>query len=136
MAAITGKDATIKIAHKGGEVANLLGANNWQITVDVAMIEDTDFETDGWVTNLPGNRSWTGTIDFSWQVPDASTNQAILEAAALNGTLCTGEFTTDGTHGYKGDFYVNSFPVTVPQGDRVTCSVSITGNGKLEPLNP
>lgn len=118
----------------GDAVASLLGANNWQITVDVSMIEDTDFETEGWVTNLAGNKSWTGTIDFSFQIPDAATGQQILEEAVLNGELLEGEFTTDGTNGYKGQFYINSFPVSVPQNDRVTVSASMTGNGKLEKL--
>lgn len=135
MAAITGKNATIRIGKTSDELTRLLGANQWQITVDVSMIEDTDFETEGWVTNLAGNKSWTGTIDFSFQIPDAATGQRLIEEAALNGTLLEGEFTTDGVNGYKGQFYVNSFPVTTPQNDRVTCSVSITGNGKLEPLH-
>lgn len=134
MAAITGKNATIKIGGVSEALTSLLGANNWQITVDVSMIEDTDFETQGWVTNLAGNKSWTGTIDFSFQIPDASTGQSILQEAALNGTLLEGEFTTDGTNGYKGQFYVNSFPITTPQNDRVTVSASITGSGKLEPI--
>lgn len=135
MAAITGKDATIKAAVKGSAVQTITGSNNWSITIDVAMVEDTDFETEGWVENLAGNKSWTGTIDFSWEVADAGTNQAVLENAALNGTLLSGEFTVDGTNGYKGDFYVNSFPITTPQADRVTCSASITGNGKLERIS-
>lgn len=134
MAAITGKNAEIKVATAGGSPTNLLGANNWQITTDVAMIEDTDFETDGWVTNLAGNKSWTGTIDFSWQLPDAATNQAVLEDAAFDGTKCEGSFLTDGAKGYSGEFYVNSFAVSTPQNDRVTVSASITGNGKLTPI--
>src|SRR5690606_26887054 len=104
MAAITGKNATIKIGKTPTELTRLLGANNWQITVDVSMIEDTDFETEGWVTNLAGNKSWTGTIDFSFQIPDAATGQRLIEEAALNGTLLEGEFTTDGVNGYKGQF--------------------------------
>jgi hypothetical protein len=111
------------------ELEEKLGFFSWTLTTDQAVVEATDFQSDGWVENVPANRSWTAQAEQHWR-SEEQLNDWI-------GELLPVSFYVDDRDGklfrYEGVGYVSQEALTTPQGDIVNRTLQFTGDGAVWP---
>lgn len=118
-------DREVRVTGYAYELEEKLGFFSWTLTVDVTMHDATDFQSDGWVENVDGNRSWTAQAEQHWR------NEEHLNDWV--GELLPVTFYVDDTPGrlwrYEGVGYVSQDALEVPQGDIVDRTMQFTGDG-------
>lgn len=119
--------STITVSGEYYTLEDKLGFFNWVATPEVAMVDSTDFQSDGWTENIAGNKSWTATADQHWR-NDESLQYWLGKPLPVS-------FYVDDSGGnlyrYEGIGYINSDALTVPQGEIANRSTSFTGDGIL-----
>lgn len=123
MATVSGNEGIVKI----GTTA-VAKVQEFSITTE-ANVERDDGMSEAWQTAAVGKKRWTGTLTALYDAADAG--QALVE----EGDTGTGNFypAGDGTGKkyYTGAFVVASVEHRQNQDDRVSLSISVTGNGAL-----
>lgn len=105
------------------------------LTVETSEIETTNFDSNGWVENIPGLKSWS--VDAEAEFDPADTSHSDLFDALVNGeTLTINLYPKDAASqkGFSGSAIVTSFEVGVPVDDVVTVSLTLTGTGALSSI--
>lgn len=122
--------------HTGVEGVVKLGSNavaevrDWSFTVTANMVEDSN-QNDTTSTFIAGRSSWTANINCMWDETDTNGQEALTIGASVTLNLYP-EGATTGDKYYTGTALVQSFGVTVPDGNgMVTRTVSLQGSGAL-----
>lgn len=118
-------DREVRVSGSAYELEEKLGFFSWTLTFDVTMHDATDFQSDGWVENIDGNRSWTAQAEQHWRSEEHLDDWV--------GQLLPVSFYVDDSPGrqwrYEGVGYVSQDALTVPQGDIVNRTMQFTGDG-------
>lgn len=119
----------VRVSGYAYELEEKLGFFSWSLTTDVTMHDATDFQSDGWVENISGNRSWTAQAEQHWRSDEQLTDWI--------DKLLPVTFYTDDSAGrkwrYEGVGYLNQDALTVPQGEIVDRTLTFTGDGGVYP---
>lgn len=105
------------------------------LSIEASEIETTSFDSNGWVENIPGLKSWS--VDAEALFDPADATHTDLYEALVNGEILTiNLYPKDAASakGYSGSVIVTSFEVGVPNDDAVTVSLTLTGTGALSSI--
>lgn len=115
----------VRVSGYAFELEEKLGFFSWSLAIDQTMHDATDFQSDGWVDNISGNRSWTAQAEQHWRNDEHLADWA--------GELLPVSFYVDDgatrKWRYEGVGYVSQDAVTTPQGDIVNRTLQFTGHG-------
>lgn len=107
------------------------------ITIEQEVLDATSFDSNGWVQNIGGLKSWEVEAEALYRDNDTN-GQTALYAALVNGTSASVIlYPKDSTSaiGYSGSVIVTSFEVGVPVDDVVPITLSMTGTGALSTVS-
>lgn len=111
------------------ELEEKLGFFSWSLNFETNILQTSDFQSDGWMFGVDGNRSWTAQAEQYWRVSE--------DLADWAGNLLPISFYVDSRPGreirYEGVGYVNQDVINTPQGDLVSRTLSFTGDGPVWP---
>ena len=122
-------DATrdVRVSGYAYELEEKMGFFSWTLTIDVVQHEVANFQTDGWVENVPGNKSWTAQAEQHWNSTD-KLDDWIGELLPV--TFFVDDQSTRKWR-YEGVGYISQDAVTTPQGELVTRTIRFTGDGPV-----
>ena len=129
MSAIAGKGGFVKIN------TNVIGeVQTWSCDIGTNVIGTTAMLKEGiqWKNFIAGVSEWTVSMELSWDIPTAGSNQAAINTASLQGTLLSAiELYANATNYYTGDGIITSANVNNDVQDKVSYMVEIQGTGAL-----
>lgn len=122
---IAGVDVLVKV----GEPAKVVGGQSGaEISRSMNVIETTDKTSNGWVTKIGGTKEWSIELEAFMIVGDESftaLNKAFKDRSEVDVEMAVGGIT------FKGKALVSDFPLSAPQDDAVTFSITLEGTGEL-----
>ena len=129
MASLSGKAAEVKYSTD----TKLVGFNNWNIDVDVNMLDVTTFTTGTlqWRSFISGLSGFTGQISGFFD--SASTGQTILRTNTLTPTaaLFVGYFDKSGGENVRGSVLISTMNHAVDIDGTADVTFSLQGTGAL-----
>lgn len=125
----TGRYGAVKIDNN--LVASL---SNWKLSIKQALTEVSHFGNDGWDEVVPGNCSWEGSFEGSYNKDDKD-GQMAIQGAIVSGVDLDIDFMVDekdATDKYAGKVKVETIDIDTSPKEIVKISVKFKGNGKLD----
>lgn len=122
---IAGVDVLVKVGTPSVVVGGQSGA---EISRSMNVIETTDKTSNGWVTKIGGTKEWSVELEAFMVVGDAgftALNTAFKNRAEVDVEVAIGGIT------FEGKALISDFPLSAPQDDAVTFSVTLEGTGEL-----
>jgi len=122
---IAGVDILVKTGSPAIAVGGQSGA---EISRSMNVIETTDKTSNGWVTKIGGTKEWSTELEAFMVVNDAgftALNLAFKNRAEVDVEVSVGGIT------FNGKALISDFPISLPQDDAVTFSVTLEGTGEL-----
>jgi TP901-1 family phage major tail protein len=116
-----------------GSAVKIAQVRDATLSIEASEIDVTSFDSNGWVENIAGLKSWSVDAEALFDPADASQQDvydALVEGTALSIQLFPKDAASQ--KGYAGTVIVTSFEVGVPLDDAVTVSLTLTGSGALE----
>lgn len=124
--AITGKSGLVKIGTN-----TVTEIQNWKLDLEIDLKDVTNFASNGWKTQISGIKSWSASVEGTWNVSSDTNGQKALQDALLNGTTVSLELNVNGTNKYTGTAYVKKISVDEQVDDVVKFSVDLEGTGAV-----
>lgn len=122
---IAGVDVIVKVGSPAVAVGGQSGA---EISRSMNVIETTDKTSGGWVTKIGGTKEWSTELEAFMVIGDAgfaALNKAFKDRTEVDVEVAIGGIT------FKGKALISDFPLSAPQDDAVTFSVTLEGTGEL-----
>ncbi|WP_242278584.1 phage tail tube protein [Bacillus cereus group sp. BfR-BA-01313] len=122
---IAGVDVIVKVGSPAVAVGGQSGA---EISRSMNVIETTDKTSGGWVTKIGGTKEWSTELEAFMVTGDAgftALNKAFKDRTEVDVEVAIGGIT------FKGKALISDFPLSAPQDDAVTFSVTLEGTGEL-----
>ena len=126
---ISGKGGFVKI-----NASNIGDVQTWGLDIGTNVIDVTAQLEGGkqWKDFIAGLSEWTVSLEMSWDIPTAGTNQAQINSASLQGTTLSDiELYANATNFYSGDGIITSANINEDVQDKVSYTVEIQGTGVL-----
>ena len=127
MTAIAGKDGLIKVGAGSNTVAE---TSNWSLDISTDTI-DVTAHGDEWREFIAGLRSWSGSIEASWDMTDTNGQKALQDLMTGTPAVIAVELYANASNYYSGDIWVTGISVGTPVEGKVSVSFDFTGNGQL-----
>jgi len=107
-------------------------SSSCSLSLNTAMIDIGDKDSGGWAKKLPDIKDWNISVD-GMVAYDATHGFEELFDKWVAGTAITVKFSTEETGDiyFTGSCYIESITKDAPNGDKVTFSISLTGDGAL-----
>ncbi|GHU90275.1 hypothetical protein FACS1894202_09790 [Clostridia bacterium] len=131
----SGSSGKISMQVPDGEEQFLAHTTSWSadssLEIDEAAYFGGSLTQEGVTEKIPGNISWTASIDGSIDL-DENSGQDPLFDAHNDKTLVTVRLYLDAATGFRGDGYIDSYSASDAADGKAEFSASIAGNGKLQ----
>lgn len=139
MAVINGSKVLIYTSTDGGTTKALVGAStSFTLNINENLPDATTKDSNMWVENIEGNRSWDVSIDGLYDASPTGTDENWNELIALiltddnnDITLVMGDSTTSGSTYWSGSARLSNPSVTFGLDEAANASYAFTGNGAL-----
>ena len=136
MAAVAGKNGSVKICADGGVEAELCNVTNWKINETASTIDTTGMCDNGVQTFIPGPVSYTASISGKWESTEGDMIGSPPTIAA--GALVDFELYADDTKtNFKWETaagnpaIITSYSVDCPYDGLLTFELELQGSGTL-----
>jgi TP901-1 family phage major tail protein len=127
---IAGVDVLVKVGATPEVVGGQSGA---ELSRSMNVIETTDKTSNGWVTKIGGTKEWSIELEAFMVVGD--TGFSAMNTAFANREEVDVEMEVGGIL-FKGKALISDFPLSAPQDDAVTFSITLEGTGELVESTP
>lgn len=108
---------------------NTVPANSASLNLTSDLLDDTDFTTTGFRSRVVGLRDWNVSMTVLWDSSDQSVKD--LRDAWLKRQKVNVRYLTDGSNGWAGDGYVESFSLSGDVGGLEQADVTIQPDSAL-----
>lgn len=107
------------------------------LTVNQAEIDATSYDSQGWMENIVGLKSWEMSTESLYLSANNAGQLSVWNSLIAGATMWFRFLPKTGNNrrGYQGQGFTTSFEVNVPVDDAVSVSLSIIGTGILATYN-
>lgn len=123
------KSVKIKNSTEGSSLFVELPATSANLNLAGDVLDDTDLTSTGFRSRILGLRDWS--ISAPSNFAPANTAWAKVRNAWLNRTLLTVQYLPDGTNGYQGTAWVETFSHSGDVGGLETVDISLVAESQL-----
>lgn len=106
-----------------------LPANSASLTLAGDLLDDTDFTSTGFRSRVVGLRDWNASVTILWD--GASTITDVVRDAWLNASRLDIKYLPNGTKGFAGTAYVETFSLSGDVGGLEQVDVTFQPNSAL-----
>lgn len=128
MPKIPGVDVLVKVDINGTPTI-IGGQSGATLNRSKETIDATSKDSNGWVENLAGIKSWS--VECEGFIVDDDVALHYLEDAFMNDQIVTVEIAMPSGKKYQGQALVTEIPFEFPQDDASTFSITLEGTGPL-----
>ena len=104
-----------------------LPGTNATLNLAADMLDDTDFTSTGWRSRLPGLRDYSVSMTMNYDT--SNTAFAAARTAWLNGSRLDFRYSPNGTVGFQGRVYVETFSHSGDVGGLETVDITLQTEG-------